>query len=347
MRDQLISLYLRNFRNYEEADVSFSSHINFIHGDNAQGKTNLLEAIYLLSTGKSFRTIHLSELIGEGTSFFYLHAHFIKDLIPQTVSLSFDGLTKKMNYNNTSYNHFTNLLGLLPTVLLAPEDIELITASPGVRRRFLDIHIGQIDPLYIYHLGRYAKALKQRNCLLKQRRAEGIESWEYILLQSASYIQKKRSELIDSLRIPSRETMAWISQDKDTLELSYLPSLVHDYQKLRPKELAFGLTLAGAHRDDLQILINGKDSKIYASQGQKRSAVIALRLAEWAHFQHVNETPPLLGIDDFGVHLDDRRNDLLLSQLPQFGQVFVTSPHLLKTGSYSSFQVEKGSIITN
>ena len=155
----LISLYLRNFRNYEEAEVHFSQQVNFIHGDNAQGKTNLLDAIYLLSTGKSFRTVHLSELIREGASFFYLQAHFIKDTITQTVTLSFDGLTRKMEYNNTCYNHFTNLLGLLPTVLLAPEDMELITAGPGIRRRFLDIHIGQLDPLYIYHLGRYAKAL--------------------------------------------------------------------------------------------------------------------------------------------------------------------------------------------
>lgn len=344
MSDHLLSLYLHNFRNYEEAEVSFSPQINFIQGENAQGKTNLLEALYLLSTGKSFRTSHLSEIVREGASFFYLQAHFVKDGIPQTVTLSFDGSIKKMEYNNTSYSNFTNLLGLLPTVLLAPEDVELVIGSPSERRRFLDIHLGQIDPLYVYHLGRYAKALKQRNCLLKQQSLQGIESWEEILLQSSSYIHKKRAELIESLKAPTAETMQWISRNQDTLDLTYLPSLTDNYQQSRAKELILGITLSGPHRDDVMILINQKDAKAFSSQGQKRCAVIALRLGQWAHFNRVNATPPLLSIDDFGVHLDDIRNDLLLSRLTQFGQVFVTSPYKLEKEKYFSLHVEKGEI---
>lgn len=345
MADHLLSLYLRNFRNYEEAEVSFSPQINFIQGENAQGKTNLLEALYLLSTGKSFRTTHLSEVIRTGASFFYLQAHFLKDGISQTVTLSFDGTVKKMEYNNTSYPHFTNLLGLLPTVLLAPEDVQLVIGSPGERRRFLDIHLGQIDPLYVYHLGRYAKALKQRNCLLKQRSLQGIESWEHILIQSSIYIHKKRQELIESLKVPTAQTMQWISRGQDTLDLTYIPSLTHDYAPLRAKELAFGITLSGPHRDDILLLINQKDAKAFSSQGQKRCAVIALRLGEWAHFNEINANPPLLSIDDFGVHLDDIRNELLLSRLSQFGQVFVTSPYELDTSKHFSLRVDKGEIV--
>ena len=344
MPDRLLSLYLRNFRNYKEVEIVFSPEINFIQGDNAQGKTNLLEAIYLLSTGRSFRTTHLSELIYAGESFFYLQAHFIKDGLTQRLTLSFDGTVKKMEYNNTSYSHFTNLLGLLPTVLLAPEDSHLITGSPGERRRFLDIHLGQIDPLYVYHLNRYAKALKQRNCLLKQRKLDGIKSWEQILLGASLYIHKKRSELIETLKEPTSQAMRWISQDQDSIELTYMPSLAQDYEKLRAKELSLGLTLAGPHRDDMLILINNKDSKAFSSQGQKRCAVIALRLGEWAHFHQINDSPPLLSIDDFGVHLDDRRNDLLLSRLSHFGQVFITSPYPIEQTAYFSIKIESGNV---
>ncbi len=344
MPDKLVSLYLHNFRNYKEVEVTFSPEINFIHGDNAQGKTNLLEAIYLLSTGRSFRTTHLSELISQGESFFYLQASFMKDGLSQTLSLSFDGTTKKMDYNNTSYPHFTNLLGLLPTVLLTPEDSVLITGSPRERRRFLDIHIGQIDPLYVYHLNRYTKALKQRNCLLKQHALDGIESWEAILLSSSLYIHKKRSELIATLTNPTNQAMQWMSHNQDSLELTYLPSLTDNYEKLRPKELSVGLTLIGPHRDDMLIHINHQDSKIFSSQGQKRCAVIALRLGEWAHFHEINSAPPLLSIDDFGLHLDATRNKLLLSSLSQFGQVFITSPGPAHDNAYFSLKVDKGEI---
>ena len=345
MSDRLSSLYLRNFRNYEEAEVIFNDKINFIQGDNAQGKTNLLEAIYLLSTGRSFRTAHLSDLILKGQSFFYLQAHFIKDEIPQTVTLSFDGTVKKMEYNNTVYAHFTNLLGLLPTVLVAPEDIELIVGSPGERRRFLDIHLGQIDPLYVYHLNRYTKALKQRNYLLKHKKLEGIESWETLLIHSSLYIQSKRAQLIEALRDLADHTMKSISETEDSLALTYLPSTTESYQKLRSKELILGVTLAGPHRDDILIQINGQDAKAFSSQGQKRSAVIALRLGEWANFNQINSQPPLLSIDDFGVHLDDKRNDKLLSGLPQFGQVFVTSPYPSHQKDFFSLKVQKGTVL--
>ncbi|MGE5195697.1 MAG: DNA replication/repair protein RecF, partial [Anaerolineae bacterium] len=142
---QLQHLYIRNFRNYEEAEVSFSSGINLIHGPNAEGKTNLLEAIYLLSTGSSFRTLYLSELICYKQPHFYLEAHMLKDGLTQTIKISFDGKIRYLQYNHTTYASFAPLLGLFPTVLFAPEDIALINGAPSERRRFLDLHIAQID----------------------------------------------------------------------------------------------------------------------------------------------------------------------------------------------------------
>ncbi len=129
-------LYLRHFRNYSEAEVLFTPEVNLIRGNNAQGKTNLLEALYLLGTGRSFRTPHLKEMIQNDASFFFVEAEFLKDGISQHIRLSFDGEVKKLDYNNTSYVHFSNLLGLLPIVLLAPEDVLLITGAPADAANF-------------------------------------------------------------------------------------------------------------------------------------------------------------------------------------------------------------------
>ena len=310
-------LYLRNFRSYGQMEVEFSPRTNLFYGSNAQGKTNLLEAIFLMSTGRSFRTHHLSECIRDKESFFFVEAEFEKDGVIQTIKLSFDGQVKKMEHNQTTYTHFTNLLGLLPTVLIAPEDVQLITGMPAERRRFLDLHLAQIDPLYVHYLTRYLKAMKQRNFLLRHKKTEAIESWEQIMIAASRYVQERRKWMVEELQK--------LVQGEDGLEIGYLPSIVEDYKKTRPKELFLATTLGGLHRDDLKITIGGKEAKQFASQGQKRCAVTTLRLAQWHHFYQLNETAPILSIDDFGVHLDATRSGLLLEEIQELGQVFLTS----------------------
>lgn len=322
-------LYLRNFRNYESLELEFNPGVNLIKGNNAQGKTNLLEALFFLSTGRSFRTTQIVELIRWNQSFFYLEADFIKDGISQTIKLSFDGQIKKMHYNNTDYSHFTNLLGMLPTVMLAPEDINLIMGAPAERRRLLDLHIAQIDPLYVYHASRYFKAVKQRNFLLRQKKEDGITAWEQIIVASAAYINQKRTAIVEELQKPLSAAMERLSKKQDFLEIRYAPSFTEDYERSRPKEMHFGVTLIGPHRDDLIFTINGKEAKSFASQGQKRGAITALRLAQWDHFAQVTESLPILSIDDFGIHLDTNRHGLLLDEMKQRGQVFLTSPYPL------------------
>jgi DNA replication and repair protein RecF len=322
-------LYLRNFRNYASLEVEFSPKVNLIKGNNAQGKTNLLEALFFLSTGRSFRTSQLADLIRWNEPFFYLEAEFIKDNILQTIKLSFDGQAKKMHYNNTEFSHFTNLLGMLPTVMLAPEDINLIMGAPAERRRLLDLHIAQIDPVYVYHISRYYKAVKQRNYLLRHKKEDGISSWEQIMAAAAAYIHHKRTAVIAELQKPLAQAMERLSKNQDLLELKYHPSFTEDYAQSRAKEMHLGVTLAGPHRDDLIFTINGKEAKMFASQGQKRGAITALRLAQWDHFAQVTETLPILSIDDFGVHLDTNRHELLLDEMKTRGQVFLTSPYPL------------------
>jgi len=145
-------LYLHHFRNYTQAEFTFSPGVNWICGKNAQGKTNLLEAIYLLSTGRSFRTHILSQLIQKEAGFFYIEAEIEKEGVSQTLKVSFDGETKKVEINATSYSNFSSLLGLLPHVLYAPEDISVVAGTPSHRRKFIDLHLSQIDPLYLHHL---------------------------------------------------------------------------------------------------------------------------------------------------------------------------------------------------
>lgn len=339
------SLYLRNFRNYAQLELEFSPSVNLIRGNNAQGKTNLLEALYFLSTGRSFRTQQTSDLIRWQEPFFFLEAEFVKDGITQTLTLSFDGQSKKMRYNNTEYSHFTNLLGMLPTVILAPEDIHLIMGAPADRRRFIDIHIAQLDPLYIYHSSRYYKAVKQRNQLLRQRQEDGIESWEEIMVAAARYIHHKRAHVIQELQKPLAEATQRLSLQQETLEVRYLPSYTEDYKHSRAKELHLGVTLIGPHRDDLSFLVNGKEAKTFSSEGQKRCALTALRLAEWEHFASSTGAHPILSIDDFGVHLDAKRHQLLLETLKGRAQVFLTSPYSISSIVDRLINVDQGQIL--
>ncbi len=337
-------LVLRNFRNYEEASLEFSPKVNLLRGDNAQGKTNLLEAIFLISTGRSFRTSHLPELIREEAPNFYLEAEFFKDEVIQTIRLSFDGQNKKMVHDGATHTHFTSLLGLLPTVLLAPEDIEIVVGPPQIRRRFLDLHLAQVDPAYICHLARYYKAMKQRNALLRRKIMDGIESFETLMAVSAVYLHQKRGDFLQQMQEPIRQAMSYLSDANDYLQLKYFPSHVTDYAKHRSKELEIGSTLMGPHRDDFEIEVNGKEAKSFASQGQKRCAITALKIGQWDHFYKHFHSPPLFSIDDFGAHLDSRRSQLLLSRVSSLGQVFLTSPYEMEASADLTFRVLGGKI---
>jgi DNA replication and repair protein RecF len=329
----LNSLYLRNFRNYKEAEVLFAPGLNVIYGDNAQGKTNILEAIYLIATGRSFRTQHLSELIRSGETFFFLEAQIFKDNVLQTIKLSFDGQDRKLQLDANSYTSFHPLLGILPAVLYTPYDIELITGSPTERRRFLNLHLAQSDPLYVHHLARYWRAMKQRNTLLKEKRSESLECWEIEMAQSAEYIVKMRQEMILDLRLPLALQSQKLNLKNEAHELQFHPSQGKHYleqlKKTRPREMELGMTLTGPHRDDLSLLIDQKPARLFASEGQKKTAIAALRLAEWERLSKRIGAPALMGIDDLGLHLDETRQKLLKSALNSLGQVFITTPYLL------------------
>lgn len=337
---RLIALYLRNFRNYGEASVVFSPKINYIHGGNAQGKTNLLEAIYLLITGRSFRTHYLADLIKFGAPSFFLEAYFEKNGIEQTLKLSFDGEGRKIWHNATPIPSLSSLLGILQGVVLSPEDRELVRGGPSARRQFLDLQIAQASPLYLHHLARYGRAMKQRHVLLKANRHETIDVWEEQMANSAAYLTLERKEAVKELESYGKPLQSALSGGKDELTLGYKSSatktestLLKNYflsqmQKNRPRERETGFTLIGPHRDDIEILLHEKEARYFASEGQKRCCTASLRLAEWSRLKGMVGEPPLMCIDDATISLDQYREHNLYTQLGELGQVFLTAPHL-------------------
>ncbi len=341
----LQKLRISNFRSYKKKEVSFTSHINCIEGANGSGKSNLLEAIYLISTGKSFRTHKLQDLIQHETSGFQIDVDFVKEGIINRLQILFSPEGRKILYNQTAHTSFIPLLGILPTILLSPEDISIIDGSPAERRRFLDIHLAQIDPLYVYHLGRYQRALKQRNILLKKQEEKGLAVWEELMATSAAYLIEKRLETIKSLEEPGRRHVLDLSKQKEPFSMQYessfsLPedsqiplsiSFAKQWATSRRKELEAKTTLLGPHRDDILFFIDSKEVKTFCSEGQKRCCLAALRLGQWERHQNLLQKPPLFGIDDFGIHLDEERSFLLRKSLEKMGQVFLTAPSFLDT----------------
>lgn len=336
----LQSLYLYNFRLYKEAAFDFDSGINIIHGANARGKTTLLEAIHFLMTGRSFRTSQTKDLIKEGASHFYLEASFIKFGIEQRLKISFDGLDKKIVHNSTVLSSHSHLIGLIPGVTFHPDDAAIVKGSPLVRRHLMDLQIAQVDPLYVHHLTRYNRAMRQRNHLLRLKNPTAIESWEFEMANGAAYIVEKRLKTVEGLSEQSHSLHQCLSGTAENLNLVYKNGgitgcngqsawrqyYLDQFYRQRKREMVLGVTLTGPHKDDLTILIDGKEARFFASEGQQRSCIAAMRMAEWEQLKKQSpDTPPLMMIDDIGIGFDQVRRNKLLDHLRGLNQVFLTT----------------------
>lgn len=334
----LRKLYLKNFRRYDEALFQFNASINSIVGPNAHGKTTILEAIQFLMNGRSFRTQKANDLIRYGEDYFYIEAHFIKEGLEQTLKISYDGSERKIVYNSTVCQSATNLLGLLQGVVVVPDNASLVKGSPLLRRHFLDLQIAQIDPLYVHHLTRYSRAMSHRNVLLKRKDFSTILSWEQEMAGAAAYVTLQRKQAVIDIQRLGNPLHGMLTGEEQPLTIDYKSSCVHmekhsvlrehyleQWGKLRQREKDLGVTLYGPHRDDLLIKIGEREARLFASEGQQRSCVMALRLAEWQRLRNLSSEAPLMLIDDVGVSLDGSRRQRLMSHLTRLGQVFLTS----------------------
>lgn len=340
----LRSLALENFRNYPQLELSFEGNKVIFLGDNAQGKTNLLEAIALLATGMPAFAGREQELIRWETETAIIRSTTERELGTVGIDLLFrTGGRRAIKVNGLPQRRVMDMLGQVMVVLFAVPDLQLVKGAPSERRRFLDDMLIQLSPTYYQALHHYQRVLTQRNNVLRAIQegaaADQLVVWDEQLAHYAAQLWAKREVLVERLAPRAEQWHAAIAQGHERLSLRLLPSvdpgpqgyqasLLVALREQRGKELARGQTLAGPHRDDLELLIDGHDARAYASQGQQRTIVLALKLAELDTFrEEIGENPVLL-LDDVLAELDIRRQNALLAAIGPEVQTFVTSTHL-------------------
>jgi len=344
------SLKVRHFRNLSSIETSFTPGLNLIVGQNAQGKTNLLEAIYLLVTGRSFRTTNEVELVPWERSDYVgtmVRADIRKASGAEQLGFYFDGKNKQVIVDGTPIQRLTHLVGRLNAVLFTPADLLLVRGAPSLRRRFLDIAIGQTNRLYLETLQQYQQVLRNRNTMLKlaaremsQAQAVQLDVYDEQLATTGAQIILERRRSLDEISHSAAEHYHRIAGGSEQLRLVYEPDVSPEgeqpqpetalnfqriLQKSRADDLRRLSTGRGPHRDDFHFEISGHAARQFASQGQQRSAVLALKFAEMDYLlAHTGERPLLL-LDDVISELDDQRRAALLESLDPEVQTFITT----------------------
>ena len=336
-------LRLVNFRNYSSLMLEPDEGLCVLTGDNAEGKTNVLESIFLCALGKSHRTPRDAELIRYGMD--DASVNIVLDTRGGTRTIScrlFGKERKRFAIDGTTLSRSGELLGCLNVVMFAPEDLELVKGGPGERRRFMDMEISQLKPAYYYTLQRYNAALKQRNALLKETEhpdRDQIAVWDDQIAMLGSEIILERDEFVEQVAAIAADTHMTLSNGKEILELTYEPDVDPDdpealteeilrrLQQNLEKDIVRGYTSAGPHRDDIRMDLDGVDVRVYGSQGQQRTVVLSLKLAELEIIRSMRDETPVLLLDDVFSELDRNRQQLLLKAVDKC-QTFLTCTHL-------------------
>ena len=347
---------LQNFRNYEQLELSLNKDINIIYGNNAQGKTNILEAIFLSSFGKSFRTNKEKEMIRFNEQRCLVEIFYQKKNRDGKVKIEIS-TKKQISLNGVKLKKLSELLGNINIVIFTPDDINILKDGPASRRRFLDMMIGQLRPNYVYNLNMYLKTIEQRNNYLRQIREENkpeemLEIWDENLAEYGEKIYIYRNEFIEKLLNKINNIHKNITDAKEEIRIEYLSNCDNkeNYLKLlkerRKLDIIKGYTTKGIHRDDFVIYINDKEVSTYGSQGQNRTAVLSLKLSELqVVYDEIGEYPILL-LDDFMSELDEVRRKNFLNNIKNT-QVILTGTDKIELSDveYSIFNVKEGKII--
>lgn len=341
----LKKIVLHHYRNYDQLEVQIGSRINLFIGPNAQGKTNLLESIHVLALSKSHRTHQDRELIQWNQSHALLQGEVEKKYGNCRLDLSISAQGKKAKINGLEQKKLSQYIGSMNVVLFAPEDLEIVKGSPGVRRKFLDMEIGQISSSYLYDLSQFQKVLIQRNNYLKQLTPSSskdtmLEVWNEQFVRHSIKIMKKRQNFIQKLQIWANSIHAKITNGNEDLKISYAPSFTFDLneseivlfeqfmiklEQVQDQEIRRGMSLFGPHRDDLLFYINEKEVQTYGSQGQQRTTALSLKLAEIELiYEEIGEYPILL-LDDVLSELDQNRQKQLIEAFEDKVQTFITA----------------------
>ena len=320
------SLELENFRNYDSLEMSFDSGVNILYGDNAQGKTNVLEAIYVSAMTKSHKGAKDREIINFDKDEAHIRTYLLKEDLEYKVDMHLrNNKSKGIAINGQKIKKAAELVGLLNVVFFSPEDLSIIKSGPAERRRFIDMELCQLDKFYLYNLNKYNKIVNQRNKLLKDfynnsDLYETIVIWDSQLLSYGKQIIERRSQFISQLNEIIFDIHKKLSGDKEELVIVYEPEVEADQfeKKLeanRDRDIRLKMTSVGPHRDDFSFFINGIDIRKYGSQGQQRTAALSLKLAEIEIVKRVVKDNPVLLLDDVLSEFDSSRQNHLLNSI--------------------------------
>lgn len=346
----LENLVLKDFRNFSELKVQFDPHVNIFIGQNAQGKTNLLEAIYFLALTRSHRTNSDKELIKFGSKFAGLQGKVHKSQVEVELKLRLTPKGKKAWVNRLEQKKLSKYVGQMNAILFSPEDLALVKGAPALRRRFMDLEFGQINPEYLYFSSQYRQVLQQKNNYLKQLSLGKAKDTLFLDVLSdqlagiAAEIIYRRLKFIALLNSYAHDAHKQISGQKEELNIRYKPSIdeiklddsveqiyhqvLASFKKNKAAEIRKGSTLSGPHRDDLEFTINQKNAHDYASQGQQRTIALSLKLAEIQLVHHLTSEYPILLLDDVMSELDHKRQSSLLNYIHGKTQTFITTTDL-------------------
>ena len=320
------SIKLENFRNYENLELSFEKGTNILYGDNAQGKTNVLEAVYLSATTKSHKGSKDKEIIRFGQDEAHIRTNLDKEGMEYRVDMHLKkSKSKGIAVNGQHLKKASQLLGLLNVVFFSPEDLSIIKNGPSERRRFVDMELCQIDKYYLYNLNQYNKIVNQRNKLLKDFYHntdiyETLHVWDMQLVTYGKQIIERRKEFVDQLNEIIYGIHKNLSGGREELVIVYEPdteaeNFEYELQKFREKDIKYKMTSVGPHRDDFSFVVNGVDIRKYGSQGQQRTAALSLKLSEIELVKKVTGDNPVLLLDDVLSELDSNRQNYLLNNI--------------------------------
>ena len=348
-------IQINNFRNYKKEEIKLDKNINLFYGENAQGKTNIIEAIFLGSMGKSFRTKKDKEMIKLNSEKAILKIEYEKYDRDGNVKIELSN-KKNIYLNGIKIKKLSELLGNINIVIFTPDDINILKGPPQNRRRFLDIMISQLKPNYMYHLNLYLKTLEQRNNYLRQIREEKkdenlLDIWDEKLIAEAEIIYQYRKEYMNKIKEKIKKIHKEITSNQEEIEIEYVSecqtkeNYLRILKERRKLDIIKGFTTKGIHRDDFVIYINKKQLNIYGSQGQHRTAILSLKLAELNIVKEEVGEEPILLLDDFMSELDEKRIRRFLNKIENT-QVIITCTEKINVENKNIliYNVKEGSI---
>ena len=320
------SLELADYRNYGSLDMKFDKGTNILYGDNAQGKTNILEAIYLTATTKSHKGSKDREIVNFEKEEAHIRAYIEKDNVESRIDMHLrKSGSKGIAVDGQRIKKAGDLLGLCNVVFFSPEDLGIIKNGPAERRRFIDMELCQLDNIYLFNLNNYNKIVNQRNKLLKDiffnpDLKETLNIWDMQLVSYGSKIIERRRLFVDQLNEIILDIHKRLSGNRENLSIAYEPNVeVDDFEKnmrySRDKDIKAKMTTVGPHRDDFSIIVNGIDIRKYGSQGQQRTAALSLKLSEIELVKKIAKDNPILLLDDVLSELDSNRQNYLLNSI--------------------------------